>query len=83
MNILHDEEKLIRTFTDFNHATGVNNLLVKSDFTPYSCQLSQNGYCEVIQSTPEGLEGCRCSDRMLLKNAQIPEPRKCMSVMQD
>lgn len=69
MIINYDYEKANKILNDFYNATGINMVLLKSDFTPLTDRFhwDKNAYCKAVQATCEGKKMCLMSDNYILK----------------
>lgn len=82
MTVNYDAEKLKVVLWDFYNATGINIVLLRSDFT-YIEDISpraNNPYCQFIHSTHQGNSACLQSDIELLEKCSItkkPQTHVC------
>ncbi|MBQ2942178.1 MAG: PocR ligand-binding domain-containing protein [Clostridia bacterium] len=69
MIISYDYGKANKILNDFYNATGINMVLLKSDFTPLTDRFhwDKNAYCKSIQATCDGKKMCLMSDSYILK----------------
>ena len=76
MLINYDYEKANKILNDFYNATGINMVLLKTDFTPLTDRFhwEKNNYCKSVQNTKKGEMMCYKSDNCILK--QCSETKK-------
>ena len=81
MNLNYDINKISLTLQDFFNATGINILLLDSNFSTISqSKNAENNYCKCIKKTVTGRKTCIVSDRELFKKCSIsrkPEIHTC------
>ena len=82
MIINYDYEKANKILNDFYNATGINMVLLKSDFTPLTDRFhwEKNLYCKAIQGTKNGKKMCLRSDKYILKECcekKVSVPHVC------
>lgn len=76
MFIDYDFGKANKILNDFYNATGINMVLLKTDFTPLTDRFhwEKNAYCKALQNTKKGEIMCHKSDNCILK--QCSETKK-------
>jgi len=69
MVISYDIEKINALLADFYNATDINMSMLKPDFTYVGLRVRRkdNFYCRAVQATEAGMEGCKCSDWVILE----------------
>ena len=69
MIINYNYEKANKILNDFYNATGINMVLLKSDFTPLTDRFhwEKNSYCKSVQNTKNGEKMCHKSDACILR----------------
>lgn len=86
MNIHYNAEKLQQITEDFSNITGLDIVILDSDYQIISSCYNGCGFCQTIQNSAEGHERCHCSDIELLnlcKESKKSEQHICHAGLTD